>query len=130
MSERPAQPGLSCRWVPTSNPTATCLSPSASYAQFGRVRCRLRVWESAPFGVTQVSESPAANFLNGAVLLETELSAQAICEEAVPQIERTFGPRSRSARQKRAANDRHRFIVVQRRGADDRASRRFPIPIS
>jgi 2-amino-4-hydroxy-6-hydroxymethyldihydropteridine diphosphokinase len=67
---------------------------------FGRVGAVSRVWESAPFG-TQVSESPAANYLNGAVLLETELSARAICADAVPQIEKRLG-RVRDPRDKNA----------------------------
>jgi 2-amino-4-hydroxy-6-hydroxymethyldihydropteridine diphosphokinase len=61
-------------------------------AQFGRVVAVSKVWESAPFGESAAARSPAAkNFLNGAVLLETELSVEAICGEAVPAIEQRLG---------------------------------------
>jgi 2-amino-4-hydroxy-6-hydroxymethyldihydropteridine diphosphokinase len=58
-------------------------------AEFGRVRAVSRVWESPPFGVSRHAGS--GNFLNGAVLLETDLSAASICDEIVQQVERKLG---------------------------------------
>lgn len=68
-------------------------------AEFGRLRAVSRVWESPPFGVSRHAES--GNFLNGAILLETELSAASICDEVVPQVERKLG-RVRDPRDKNA----------------------------
>lgn len=67
-------------------------------ANLGQLLAVSRVWESPPFG----SNSPdAENFLNAAVLLETDLSAQALCDEAVRAIERRLG-RERDPRDKNA----------------------------
>jgi 2-amino-4-hydroxy-6-hydroxymethyldihydropteridine diphosphokinase len=67
-------------------------------AKFGNVLALSRAWESPPFG----SHSPdAENFLNAAVLLLTELSAQAICDEVVSTIEQRLG-RVRDPRDKNA----------------------------
>ncbi len=54
-------------------------------ASFGRIVTVSNVWESAPLG------SSGANFLNAAVLLETELSAAEIYQRAIPQVERQLG---------------------------------------
>ena len=51
-------------------------------ADFGIVRGKSSVWQSAPVGDTDQPD-----FLNAAVLLETEYDADAICERIVPQIE-------------------------------------------
>ena len=55
-------------------------------AQFGQVGAVSTVWESLPLGF---SDQP--NFLNAAVILETELSAQALREEAIAEIETALG---------------------------------------
>ena len=52
---------------------------------FGRIVAVSNVWESAPFG------SHGANFLNAAVLLETELSATEIYQQAIVEVERLKG---------------------------------------
>lgn len=49
----------------------------------GRILGRSSVWQSKPVGDTN-----QADFLNAAVLLETELAASEICLEVIPQIER------------------------------------------
>jgi 2-amino-4-hydroxy-6-hydroxymethyldihydropteridine diphosphokinase len=58
----------------------------ALLAQFGRVQAVSGVWESPPLGF---SDQP--NFLNAAVILETDLSAQALREEAIATIETALG---------------------------------------
>jgi 2-amino-4-hydroxy-6-hydroxymethyldihydropteridine diphosphokinase len=58
-------------------------------AAFGRTAGFSRVWESAPFGGG--ASSGDQNFLNAAVLLETDLSAQTLCVEVVPAVERQLG---------------------------------------
>jgi 2-amino-4-hydroxy-6-hydroxymethyldihydropteridine diphosphokinase len=58
----------------------------AGLAQYGRVRGVSAVWETRPVGF---SDQP--NFLNAAVLLETDLSAQALREEAIASIETALG---------------------------------------
>jgi 2-amino-4-hydroxy-6-hydroxymethyldihydropteridine diphosphokinase len=67
-------------------------------AAFGRLIAVSRAWESAAVD----SKVPAQNFLNAAVLLETELSAEAICDEAAATIERRLG-RVRDPQDKNAA---------------------------
>jgi 2-amino-4-hydroxy-6-hydroxymethyldihydropteridine diphosphokinase len=67
-------------------------------ANFGNVLAVSRAWESPPLG----SNSPVAkNFLNAAVLLQTQLSAQAVCDEVVTAIEQRLG-RVRDPRDKNA----------------------------
>ncbi len=57
-------------------------------AVFGRILAVSRVWESPPFG----SDSRhAGNFLNAAVLLRTELSAEIVCDGVVGKIEKRLG---------------------------------------
>lgn len=51
--------------------------------QFGRVTAVSSAWQSAPVGFTE-----QADFLNAAVLLETPLSAQALREQGIAQIEK------------------------------------------
>lgn len=68
-------------------------------AEFGRLRSVSSVWESAAVGVTPGDTSP--NFLNGAVLLETEEPALALCTEIVPALERRLN-RVRNPRDKNA----------------------------
>ena len=48
----------------------------------GRIIRRSSVWQSKPVG-----DMDQADFLNAAVLLETELAASEICLELIPQIE-------------------------------------------
>ena len=59
--------------------------------RWGCIQAVSTVWESAPLGF---SDQP--NFLNAAVLLETDLSAQALRQEAIASIETALG-RVRSA---------------------------------
>jgi 2-amino-4-hydroxy-6-hydroxymethyldihydropteridine diphosphokinase len=56
---------------------------------FGEVEAVSRVWESPPFGVSKGASS--TNFLNGAILLRTELSAVVLCVDVVPEVERKLG---------------------------------------
>jgi 2-amino-4-hydroxy-6-hydroxymethyldihydropteridine diphosphokinase len=57
-------------------------------AVLGRVLAVSRVWESPPFG----SDSRhAENFLNAAVLLQTEFSAEIVCDVVVCKIESRLG---------------------------------------
>jgi 2-amino-4-hydroxy-6-hydroxymethyldihydropteridine diphosphokinase len=61
-------------------------------SKVGRVLAVSRVWESAPFGVSEASNDQGAqNFLNAAVLLETSLSARTLCVDAVPTLELRLG---------------------------------------
>jgi 2-amino-4-hydroxy-6-hydroxymethyldihydropteridine diphosphokinase len=63
------------------------LSAAVVYlAQYGHVRAVSTVWETRPVGF---SDQP--NFLNAALLLETDLSAQALRAEAITSIEATLG---------------------------------------
>ena len=55
-------------------------------ARFGRVKAASSVWQTAPVGF---SEQP--DFLNAAVLLETELSAKTLRQQAITQIENSLG---------------------------------------
>ena len=54
--------------------------------RYGRVSAVSTVWETAPLGSTG-----QANYLNAVVLLESELSAQELREEAIPAIEAELG---------------------------------------
>jgi 2-amino-4-hydroxy-6-hydroxymethyldihydropteridine diphosphokinase len=58
----------------------------ALLAGWGRVRAVSSVWETAPVGFADQS-----NFLNAAVLLETNLSARALREEAIASVEAALG---------------------------------------
>ena len=58
----------------------------ARLTRFGRVRAVSSVWETRPLGL---ADQP--NFLNACVLLETELSAQALRQEAIAAIEAELG---------------------------------------
>jgi 2-amino-4-hydroxy-6-hydroxymethyldihydropteridine diphosphokinase len=58
----------------------------ALLGRFGRVRAVSTVWESPPLGF---SDQP--NFLNAVVLLETDLSAQALRDEAIAWVEAELG---------------------------------------
>ncbi|WP_417397402.1 2-amino-4-hydroxy-6-hydroxymethyldihydropteridine diphosphokinase [Gimesia chilikensis] len=51
-------------------------------ADFGTVTVKSSVWQSAPVG-----DPDQPDFLNAAVLLETEHDADTICERVVPEIE-------------------------------------------
>jgi len=55
-------------------------------AEHGRVAAASRVWETAP-----VDRSEQANYLNGAVLLETTLLAEELRLEVIELIERSLG---------------------------------------
>ncbi len=53
---------------------------------YGRVTAASTVWETRPLG-----SAGQANFLNAVVLLETELSARELREQAIPAIEAELG---------------------------------------
>jgi 2-amino-4-hydroxy-6-hydroxymethyldihydropteridine diphosphokinase len=65
-------------------------------SELGRLLACSRVYESPP---ADGSDQP--NYLNAAVLLETESSAEALCRELLPEIESRLGrvrdPRDKSA---------------------------------
>jgi 2-amino-4-hydroxy-6-hydroxymethyldihydropteridine diphosphokinase len=54
-------------------------------ARFGRIRAVSTVWQTAPIGF---ADQP--DFLNAAALLETPLSAQALREQVIVQIEQNL----------------------------------------
>ena len=58
----------------------------AKLAQFGRINAASSVWQTAAVGF---KEQP--DFLNAAVLLETELSARTLRQQAITQIESSMG---------------------------------------
>lgn len=58
----------------------------AQLARFGRITAVSSVWQTAPVGF-----SDQADFLNAAVILETGLSAKALREQAISQIENFLG---------------------------------------
>jgi 2-amino-4-hydroxy-6-hydroxymethyldihydropteridine diphosphokinase len=64
------------------DPEANLPAAVAALADYGAVTAVSSVWESAPVGFAE-----QANFLNAAVLLETELSAEALCLDAIAEIE-------------------------------------------
>ena len=57
----------------------------AQLAQFGRIRAVSTVWQTAPIGFTDQPD-----FLNAVVLLETPLSARALREQVIVQIEQNL----------------------------------------
>jgi 2-amino-4-hydroxy-6-hydroxymethyldihydropteridine diphosphokinase len=71
-----------------SNIRPECNLPAAvaQLAQFGQVQAVSTVWETLPVGF---SDQP--DFLNAAVLIETDLSAVALREEAIAAIEVALG---------------------------------------
>jgi len=66
-------------------PERNLLAAVAQLAQFGRIRAVSTVWQTAPIGFTD-----QADFLNAVVLLETPLSAQALREQVIVQIEQNL----------------------------------------
>jgi 2-amino-4-hydroxy-6-hydroxymethyldihydropteridine diphosphokinase len=61
---------------------------------FGRVLAVSSVWESAPYhavATAQAHRAAESNFLNAAVLLETELSPHELYHQATAGIERRLG---------------------------------------
>ena len=59
---------------------------ASQLAQFGRIKAASSVWQTAPVGFTNQPD-----FLNAAVLLETELSAETLRHQAITQIENALG---------------------------------------
>jgi 2-amino-4-hydroxy-6-hydroxymethyldihydropteridine diphosphokinase len=84
-------------------PEANLPAAVRAISSYGQIRAVSRAWESAPFGLSSEarSEMRADDFLNGAVLLETDLSAGALCVDIVPSIENRLG-RIRDLRDKNA----------------------------
>ena len=64
------------------DPEANLSAAVAALADYGTVAAVSKVWETEPVGFAK-----QANFLNAAVLLETELSAEALCLDAIAEIE-------------------------------------------
>lgn len=64
------------------NPEVNLPQAAQRLAEFGAVRGKSSVWQSAPVG-----DPDQADFLNAAVLLETEHDAASLCECVVPEIE-------------------------------------------
>jgi 2-amino-4-hydroxy-6-hydroxymethyldihydropteridine diphosphokinase len=58
----------------------------AQLARFGRIKAVSSVWQTAAVGFTNQPD-----FLNAAVLLETELSASILKEQAITQVENSLG---------------------------------------
>ena len=58
----------------------------AQLARFGRVRAVSSIWQTASVGFTDQPD-----FLNAAVLLETEMSAVTLRQQAISQIENALG---------------------------------------
>jgi 2-amino-4-hydroxy-6-hydroxymethyldihydropteridine diphosphokinase len=100
-------------------------------AAFGRVLAVSSVWESAPFendGATDRTEHPPGkNFLNAAVLLETELSAARIYDEAIPGIEQQLG-RVRDPHDKNAPRTIDVDLSLFNRDAFELGGHRIPDP--
>jgi 2-amino-4-hydroxy-6-hydroxymethyldihydropteridine diphosphokinase len=55
-------------------------------SRYGRVAAVSQVWQSTPFGFQE-----QADFLNAAILLETELTVEQLLSEAIPAIEQQLG---------------------------------------
>jgi 2-amino-4-hydroxy-6-hydroxymethyldihydropteridine diphosphokinase len=94
MSERPANRAylsLGSNIEPERNLPAAV----TELATFGRVFAVSSVWESAPFGNDSATDrtvrAPGKNFLNAAVLLETDLTPARLYDEAISSIERLLG---------------------------------------
>ena len=58
----------------------------AQLARFGRIKAVSSVWQTAAVGFTNQPD-----FLNAAVLLETELTARILKEQAITQVENSLG---------------------------------------
>ena len=58
----------------------------AQLARFGRIKAVSSVWQSAAVGFTDQPD-----FLNAAILLETELSARSLRQQAIARIENSLG---------------------------------------
>ncbi len=58
----------------------------AHLSEFGRIKAVSTVWQTTPVGFAQ-----QADFLNAAVLLETKLSAAALRQKVIAQIENKLG---------------------------------------
>ena len=67
------------------NPENNLFHATQLLAQFGKIRSISSVWETSPVGFL---DQP--NFLNAAVLLETECTAEAIKSIAIQMIEQTL----------------------------------------
>ncbi len=64
------------------NPEVNLPQAVQRLTQFGIVSNKSSVWQSAPVG-----DPDQPDFLNAAVLLETEYAATALCDQVVPEIE-------------------------------------------
>lgn len=100
-------------------------------AAFGRVLAVSSVWESAPFesrGATDRSAHAAGqNFLNAAVLLETELSPSDLYDQAIAAIEQRLG-RVRDPHDKNAPRTIDIDLSLFNRDVLEFGSRRVPDP--
>ena len=93
----------------------------AQLACFGRIRAASRVWQTAPVGLTDQPD-----FLNAAVLLETHLSALALREQAIAQIEKSL--RRKRTMNKNAPRTIDIDIMLFNNGVLSVGKRRIPDP--
>lgn len=68
------------------DPEYHLVAAAAMLGQYGRTARTSTVWETAPIGYSR-----QAAFLNGAVLLRTELSAERLVNDVIPTIEQALG---------------------------------------
>jgi 2-amino-4-hydroxy-6-hydroxymethyldihydropteridine diphosphokinase len=93
----------------------------AQLAQFGRIRAVSTVWQTAPIGFIDQPD-----FLNAVVLLETRLSARALREQVIVQIEQSLN-RVRTA-DKNAPRTIDIDIMLFNRDVFSLGQRRVPDP--
>lgn len=91
--------------------------------KYGRIVAVSRVWESPPFG----SGGHGPNFLNAGIVLETQLSAQALCAEVVPAVEARLG-RVRDPEDKNASRTIDVDLVLFNHNVLQVGHRRIPDP--
>jgi 2-amino-4-hydroxy-6-hydroxymethyldihydropteridine diphosphokinase len=100
-------------------------------AAFGRILAVSSVWESAPFQAHASTDRPARisenNFLNAAVLLETDLSPARLYDEAIATIERRLG-RVRDPHDKNAPRTIDVDLSLFNRDVFEFAGHRVPDP--
>ncbi|MBW3543245.1 MAG: 2-amino-4-hydroxy-6-hydroxymethyldihydropteridine diphosphokinase [Planctomycetes bacterium] len=91
-------------------------------ARYGRVLAVSSVWQSAPAGF---AEQP--DFLNAAVLLETDLSPEEIVDSTIPAIESALG-RVREPDNKNASRTIDVDLSLYDRLVENRGGRELPDP--
>ena len=91
-------------------------------SRYGRISAVSSVWESAPVGF---ADQP--NFLNAAVLLETEHSADELCRRIIPTVEQSLG-RTRDPNNKNAPRTIDIDLSLFNRMTGEIGYRRVPDP--